>query len=113
MNLIAIALFLLSTIEYYRFLHIQEQCCLKWQTSIFKFGQLKKEHDKCKIIRAEMQAKLQHLTQLLLKERQTRRNAEMERDFYVIIISGTQNANISHSVVISIFVLNKNLFKFH
>lgn len=71
------------SIEYYRFLHIQEQCCLKWQTSVFKFGQLKKEHDKCKIIRAEMEAKLQQMSQLLLKEKQTRRNAEMERDFYV------------------------------
>lgn len=89
------ALFLLSTIEYYRFLHIQEQCCLKWQTSIFKFGQLKKEHDKCKIIRAEMQAKLQHLTQLLLKERQTRRNAEMERDFYVSSSKNQKTCNFN------------------
>lgn len=80
---IVLCFFLRSTLEYYRFLHIQEQCCLKWQTTNFRLGQLKKEHDKCRMIRCEMEAKFQQLSQSLLKERQLRRSAELERDILV------------------------------
>lgn len=70
-------------LEYYRFLHIQEQCCLKWQTTIDKFGQLMKEHERCARINAEMKTNLRHITQQWINEKRKRQNTESERDFYV------------------------------
>lgn len=70
-------------LEYYRFLHIQEQCCLKWQTTIDKFGQLMKEHERCERIKTELKTDLRHITQQWINEKRKRQNTEMERDFYV------------------------------
>lgn len=74
-------------IEFYRFLHVQEQCQIKWQISIDKYNKLKMEHANCKSIRAEWEAKFQHVTELLLNEKQKRRNAEARRDFLVSFFS--------------------------
>lgn len=58
---------------------------MKWIANIDKFSQLKKEHEKCKAVRAELEIKLRHVTQLLLNEKQICRNAELERDYFVSI----------------------------
>lgn len=78
-----IELFRFTTVEYYRFLHIQEQCRMKWIANNDKFSQLKREHEKCKAVRNELETKLRHVTQMLLNEKQICRNAELERDFFV------------------------------
>lgn len=70
-------------LEYYRFLHIQERCCLKWQTTIDKFGQLIKEHERCERVNTDLTSNLRHITQQWINEKRKRQNAELERDFYV------------------------------
>ncbi|XP_055301047.1 rac GTPase-activating protein 1-like [Sitodiplosis mosellana] len=68
--------------EYYRFLHIQEQCRLKWQATMDKFTQLTKVYEKCVMERDDLAANLQHIGHLWEREKEFRRSMECERNFY-------------------------------
>lgn len=70
-------------LEYYRFLHIQEQCRLKWQATIDKFTQLLKEHQKCVMEKNDLAANLKHIGHLWETEKEFRRSMEYERNLYV------------------------------
>lgn len=71
--------------EFYRFLHLQEQCKLKWQSTIDTLTQLLKEHEKCLREKDSLAANLQHIGELWEMEKEYRRTMEYERNFYVSI----------------------------
>lgn len=74
--------------EYYRFLHIQEECRLKWQATIEKLGHLMKQQEKHALEKVELKKSLQRARRMYEIERQSRQNLESERDFFVSILSG-------------------------
>ncbi|XP_031628238.1 rac GTPase-activating protein 1-like [Contarinia nasturtii] len=64
--------------EYYRFLHLQEQCRLKWQATTDKFVQLLKEHEQCVLEKQRLIDTLQHVSSMWEMEKEDRRAAERE-----------------------------------
>lgn len=71
--------------EYYRFLHIQEEFRLKWQATNDKLRQLMKQQEKYALEKGELKKSWHHARQMYEIERQSRRNIESERDFFVSI----------------------------
>lgn len=70
-------------VEYYRFLHIEEQCRLKWQTTIDKFDKLMREHERCKQIKTQLENELQRVSMMWDKEKEARLIAETRCVFLV------------------------------
>lgn len=82
-DLITFGYLLSRSTEYYRFLRIQEQFHVKWQTAADKFNRLKNDYDKCLQKKEDLQAELQHICDLWEKEKQTRQSVESERNRFV------------------------------
>lgn len=73
--------------EYYRFLHIQEECRIKWQATNDKLRQLMKQQEKYALEKGELKKSLHQARQMYQIERQSRRSIERERDFFVSIFT--------------------------
>lgn len=73
------------SLEYYRFVHLQEQCRLKWQATSDKFVQLLKDHEQCVSEKQRLIDNLQHVSKMWEMEKDDRRELERELSSYVSI----------------------------